>query len=445
DREYPSIATDPKSRAVVAVWASATRSDSGNSLRTLWISRSTDAGRQFSKPVAFREVPVYAFVSGAGKPGSKDKNVDDKPSRPPMTFSTHLLPRLVPAGDRLVLTWVEAVNGGPKAALYLSISTDGGLHFSDPVNIAGDSAQRPGFVAINSSTDGRILAAWLDNPPSKSANGSKSGGTKVFAVQEKRDQSGFEQPVLLYDGPEGQGVCPCCDVSVAGDSDGHMYYAFRNNVDDIRDIWTGSFNQAKAIQPPIPLSRREWKFAGCPHDGPSMILQNGTLSTAWMDAKDGKPRVFLTKVTSSQMSSEKMTTQPLTAILEGAQSHIRLLDDGHGGIFAAWDQAELKQNTHHEMESSETEPQKNRRGIVIAHKPADSSRLRSRVNLIADPARLPRNPVMTMADGGIVVSWAEIGGDSGKTIVIQRVELNEMQLIENEEEIQPLTSIETES
>lgn len=426
DREYPTIATDPKSGTIVAAWAASSRLDSGNTLRTLWTTRSTDGGRTFDKPVAFREVPIYAYTSGGSKSESGKKPDTTKPVRPPMTFSTHLLPRLVAAGDRLVLAWVEALDGGPRAALYLADSTDGGLHFNDPVNIAGDQASRPGFISISNDSEGRIVGAWLDNPQGNDKSKAGSSGTKVFVTREKSDRSGFESPRLVYTGPDGQGVCPCCDVAVNFDDNGRAVYAFRNNVNDIRDIWLGQMQMDK-IQDPIPISDRKWNFAGCPHDGPSMIIQNQNVTTAWMDARDGKPRIFLSDVATDLLKYEAIQTRPVTDLADGAQSHAKLISDNAGGLFVAWDQSELKQPGHQAHEMQKANHPATSRGIVLAHRPAGSQQMQSRTEIISEPDRLPRNPTMTLADNAIVVAWAELGGPAGKSIRLRRVEFSELQ------------------
>ena len=67
DREYPTIAADPKTNAITVAWAATTRPDSGNTSRTLWLTRSTDGGKTFSPPKPWREVPVFAYTSGGGK------------------------------------------------------------------------------------------------------------------------------------------------------------------------------------------------------------------------------------------------------------------------------------------------------------------------------------------------------------------------------------------
>jgi len=431
DREYPTVVADPKTSTIVAAWAAATRPDSGNTSRTLWLTRSTDGGKTFDSPKAWREVPVYAFTSGGGSKPGDDKS---KPARTPMQFSTHLLPRLVMAGDRMVLGWVEAVNGGPKAAFCVAESTDGGLTFSQPRAIGGEQATRPGFISLASDDQGRILAAWLDNPAkaenttekksddSNKSGSSKSGGPKVFTCREKADKSGFEPARLVYEGPENKGVCPCCDVSVAAAANDTLLYAFRNNVADIRDIWLGQVSDDKPA-PPVALTDRKWNFAGCPHDGPSMAKSGDKIITGWMDAKDGRPRIFLSTFQAGQHAT--VETVPVTAGPEGSQSHVRVIPDQQGGIYIVWDQSELKQpgGTHgdHQAKPENNTNATTARGIVLAHRPAGSSHVQGRIELKSPADRLPRNPAICTSGDAIILAWSELGGTEGKSVRIQRV------------------------
>jgi hypothetical protein len=434
DREYPSIVADSKNNAVVVAWAATTKPDSGNTSRTLWIARSTDGGRNFDPPKPWREVPVYAYVSGGGNstPDSvKPTEEKSKPARAPMTFSTHILPRLIMAGDRMILGWVEALNGGPKAAFYIAESTDGGLHFSPPRAIGGSQTNRPGFISLSSDTQGRILAAWLDNPakientPVKKPSASQSGGgPKVFVSRELPDKSGFEFPRLVFAGPDGKGVCPCCDVAVVSGSADETLYAFRNNVADIRDIWVGSVKGDRNSSP-VALSNRGWNFAGCPHDGPSMTDIGGKIYSTWMDAKDGKPRIFLSEMESANHQST-IKTSPVTPTLEGAQSHSRIISDDRGGIVISWDQSELKMPGMHGNHQSEPDKSGPSRGIVVLHRPSGKNAIETRIDLKSASDRLPRNPAIAIVKSSAVVAWTELGGPEGKSIRVQRVDFSEM-------------------
>ncbi len=258
DRETPAVAVDAKGRVLLA-WASQT----GELERTLTLARSLDGGRTFETPTLWRKVPIYRYASK-----SKGQEV---------MYSTHVLPRLVASGDSIHLGWVEAIDGGPSVAYYVATSSDGGLTFSDPVRAQGAEAVKPGFTALAVALDGSVVCGWLDG---------RARGARPYSSAKEGQSEGFESERLAFEGPDGKGVCPCCDVAVAQGLAGARFVAFRNSDSGNRDIFVAGPDGLVAVAPD------HWKLDGCPHDGPSMTLADHRLDLVWMDAHTGKNRVY---------------------------------------------------------------------------------------------------------------------------------------------------------
>ena len=200
DRETPAVAVDADGRVLLA-WAAV----SGENERTIHLVRSVDGGKTFDQPSLFRKVPIYRYTSRG-----KDKA---------MAYSTHALPRLTAIGDAFQLGWVEAINGGPEVHFYVANSTDGGKTFSSPESVHGKDASRPGFTALTASADGSLLASWLEG---------RNGRSQPFFAQRGAGSAGFDREQLVYSGPDGKGICPCCDMAAVKLSDGSSLVAFRN-------------------------------------------------------------------------------------------------------------------------------------------------------------------------------------------------------------------------
>ena len=209
DRETPAVAVDADRRVLVA-WAAV----SGENERTIHLVRSVDGGKTFDQPSLFRKVPIYRYLSRG-----KDKA---------MAYSTHALPRLTAIGDAFQLGWVEAIDGGPEVHYYVATSTDGGKTFSSPESVHGKDASRPGFTVLTASADGSLLASWLEG---------RNGRSQPFFAQRGPGSAGFDREQLVYSGPDGKGICPCCDMAAARLSDGTSLVAFRNTDGGYRDIW----------------------------------------------------------------------------------------------------------------------------------------------------------------------------------------------------------------
>ena len=227
------------------------------------------AAATFESPLPWRKVPIYRFTSASKKGGKA------------VTYSTHVLPRLAAAKGDILLGWVEAIEGGPEVAYYVARSGDGGRTFAEPVKTHGADAGRPGFTTLTAGPDGSMLAAWLDG---------RDGGQQPFAATQPHGSHAFEPEQLVYAGPEGKGICPCCDLALVRAPDGRDFVAFRNTEGGHRDIWVSrSRSDGRAgFEVPEPVGAAPWTFDGCPHDGPALAVVRDRLLVLWMDAHTGK-------------------------------------------------------------------------------------------------------------------------------------------------------------
>ena len=394
DRETPAVAVDAKGRVLLA-WASQT----GDLERTLTLATSPDGGKTFDSPVAWRKVPIYRYTSK-----SKGKEV---------TYSTHVLPRLAAVGDAIYLGWVEAIDGGPSVVYDVARSIDGGHSFSEPVRAHGGEAVKPGFTAMSAGPDGSLLCAWLDG---------RAKGPKPFAAARPADSEGFEPEQLVFEGPEGKGVCPCCDVVVAQATGGPRFVAFRNSEGGNRDIFVGRSRSGEAgFSAPVPVAPDRWKLDGCPHDGPSMAVVADRLHLVWMDAHTGKNRVYHAASPTSEL---EFTARELSRSSTGAQGHPKLVATPKGRLLAVWDEsigeAPKESGQSHGHGPSLTG---GGRAIMLAASTGDG---------FAPPAAIAPRPgafqlqpsIASGPDGTAYVAWNELDAD-GKRVVFARIAAEE--------------------
>lgn len=396
DRETPAVAADGAGHVVLA-WASQT----GALERTIFLARSSDGGAHFEAPIAWRKVPIYRFHSGS-------------PARP-MTFSTHVLPRLAAGRDAIWLAWVEAIDGGPEVRYLAARSTDGGAHFSEPAPVHGSNALRPGFTALGLAADGAVLAAWLD--------GRSKHQQPYFAASPGGSAAGrFGAERLVFAGPGGQGVCPCCDLAVARAQDGTDYVAFRNADAGHRDIVVAR-SSPDGFDPPVPVSPDHWTFDGCPHDGPALALAGDALHLLWMDGHAGTNRVYSAH---SRLGSLKFAPRELSPGSKGSQAHPRLIADGKGRLLAVWDEslgaAEPAQSSSSAGPSHAHGAALSGDGRAVMYATADASGTFAEARPIAPrPGAFQLNPAVAVAPGGdVFVAWNELGED-GKQVVLVRL------------------------
>src|SRR5262249_5028525 len=172
---------------------------------------------------------------------------------------------------------------------------------------------------------GGLACGWIDG---------RNQAQQPFLSTCPADSDGFAPERLVYAGPEGRGICPCCDVAVAVTPDRAAFVAFRNSDSGHRDIWLAPAGAETAFAATIPVAREPWTFNGCPHDGPSLAIVGDRLHVAWMDAHTGSGRIYHA---SSPFDDPSFHPRALSPEGRGAQGHPKLADDGDGGVHAVWD------------------------------------------------------------------------------------------------------------
>ncbi len=397
DRETPAVAADADGHVVLA-WAR----QSGPSERTLYLARSSDEGRTFGAPTSFRKVPIYKYVS-KGKSGS-------------VTYSTHVLPRLVATADGIFLNWVEASKEGPPVHDFVARSSDGGKTFGDPLSVHSESAVKPGFTTLSTAPDGTLLAAWID---------ARNHTQQPFFAAKPAVSEGFETERMVFAGPSGKGICPCCDLAAARLPDGSDIVAFRNNDTGHRDIWIARAPAGGDFLAPMPLTSDRWTFEGCPHDGPSLAITGGKVQAAWMSAHSGRNRVYFG---SSAPSALAFSTRELSPETPGAQGHPKLVATAQGGLHAVWDEslapavaavAKPSEKPAHHHGQAMTGPG---RAVMIASTAPDGVGFGQGEPVSPRDGVFQLNPALAVAaDGAVLVAWSEID-TTGKRIVFVRRE-----------------------
>lgn len=385
DHQAPQLATDGDQR-VWAAWESRTTAD----VRTIFLARSTDGGRRFTDPQVVRRIPVAAWEAMMrGKP---------------ITRESRGWTRLHYANGDLLLAWVEPqADELSRHTLWYMRSSDGGESFSAPVALSSADALRPTFIAFTASDDGRAAAAWLDH---------RSGTQQIYAAISD-GQASHEK--LVYGGPEGKGVCPCCHLSAAFRSDGELVLAFRNQVDGYRDLWMTTFGEPEGASPePVPVAGKRWRFDGCPHDGPSLALTNDQAHLVFMDAHTQTPKVYY----ASGAAEGDFSVQPLGPDSTGSQGHPALTIDGES-VHAVWDEsldaaAEGEAGHRHHRKALEGSG----RAIYYTASSDFGKTFARPVPLHPVEGGIQSRPAIVSAEGTLCIAWCELS-EAGKRLVIQ--------------------------
>jgi len=161
------------------------------------------------------------------------------------------------------------------------ISPDKGKSWTAPAYLHQDTTadKSHSFAAITRLADGEIGACWLDASVSKTGK----GRPVKFAKTGVANKFGNEQVIDPV-------ACECCRIGISSHPNGRVAIAFRDIINDsIRDLSVAaSTNNGQSFSGAVPFSGDGWVIDGCPHNGPSVSLDNKNIYVAWFTGGSGK-------------------------------------------------------------------------------------------------------------------------------------------------------------
>ncbi|HWP41701.1 MAG TPA: exo-alpha-sialidase [Blastocatellia bacterium] len=215
----PGLAFEPEldvdsTGAINVAWEDTAMGESA-----IMFSRSTDGGQSFSQPLR--------VSTGAGRATEAHIRVD--------------------SSDNIHVVWVDESEGDAQA--FYSRSTDGGLTFSDPINLSnrpGREIHKP-FLA----TDGaRIFVAYHEEAGGnrqvylvRSTDGGLSFSNPVQVSQANTSNGRAHSPAMIVDG-KGTLHIIWIDTSIVGNDEGLLFYRNTRNGT--------SFSQQQLILAALP-------------------------------------------------------------------------------------------------------------------------------------------------------------------------------------------------
>lgn len=206
-----------------------------------------------------------------------------------------------------------------QAGILLAHSGDGGLSFELPVTVQGPI---PGgsFTLASVATDeqGNPVVSYIKK---------KNGATWQF----RRSTDGgltFLPAVEASAAAEGGAVCECCtsDLLVSGDS---VWMVFRNNDNNLRDIWVSHSTDAGAsFDLATDVDDTDWVINACPISGPRMARLGESILTVWMSGGTGPARVFGNTLHGGTMQPGWQFNFPTADTITGNQNQVDVVARG---------------------------------------------------------------------------------------------------------------------
>lgn len=152
------------------------------------------------------------------------------------------------------------------------------------------TATEHGFASMIPWDENTILAVWLDgrNTADRAADEYYNINYAMTLRGALISRNGEILKRFLID----DAVCDCCQTSLTKTEAGAVV-AYRNRTDEeIRDIYTSSFNGEQWSQPSA-VSKDNWKIGACPVNGPKVVSAGSKVAVAWYTGSDDSTKVQL--------------------------------------------------------------------------------------------------------------------------------------------------------
>lgn len=192
-------------------------------------------------------------------------------------------PSMAAAGDTIFVAFQSLPYHA--AQVYTVRSLDGGLTWGDTVRVTQLGNDIPLFSTVAVQPGGNPAVTFMRNEPNFI--------NPFFAVARSEDGGATYLPDVNASPGISNDVCECCppDLLLEGN---RAVTLFRNNANNIRDIWGGlSTDSAQTFSTGFMLDNSNWNVNSCPASGPDGLLAGDSLYTVWMTQGGGRMRVKL--------------------------------------------------------------------------------------------------------------------------------------------------------
>jgi len=128
----------------------------------------------------------------------------------------------------------------------------------------------------------------------------------------------------------GEEVCECCNGHIDVADNGDVYVAFRNNDNNLRDIWlTRSTDGGDSFSSAFDVDETDWTVSACPSNGPHFAIVDDEIVTAFFSGigSDGSGAYFSTFDTQNSLSGSTYNV-PFTNESSSNQNRPRIAGSG---------------------------------------------------------------------------------------------------------------------
>lgn len=263
-----------------------------------------------------------------GKPGSSPKMYISRWQNdgfdPPVLINTNgididlwasgLGPQLASFGNTVFLVFETYGEG-----IWCMRSADGGLSFGNPVSVydlpQGRVATLP-TVAVDN--DGNPVVSFITT--------NNQEEEALYEVATSLDGGLSFEPAVVANLSAATGeVCECCPASMTISPAEEMLLTFRNNNNNMRDIWaTKSTDGGLTFPDATDLDDTDWLLFSCPISGSHSMIAGDSLIAVYFSSGEGNPRVYLSTIHIGSMAKGDQFKMPTFTGEESGQNQPRI-------------------------------------------------------------------------------------------------------------------------
>lgn len=364
-----------KSTAIPTLHCASTTTAKFDKQGTLWVawystghvylSRSTDKGQTYKKPISVNRTPENVYAKGE--------------NRPKIAFGKK---------GEIYLSWTQKLTQKRFSGhVRFTRSIDGGRYFSDPITVNDHrDVTSHRFDALSVNDKGHIYMAWLDKRDLLAAKkaGKKYNGAALYYALSTDAGKTFNTNKKIADNS-----CQCCRVVMAMDNKQLPVIVWRHIFgDNIRDHGIVKFSKPDQANNAKRLSHDNWHIEGCPHHGPAIsIADDGIHHIIWFNnAPDSHGLFYVNSINNAESFSKPINF----GNYENSASHPHVLSLGKD-VYIVWKEFDGKQSV-----------------LYLIHS-IDAGKSWSSAKQLASTSASSDHPFLTNNGSEIYVSWHRIG------------------------------------
>lgn len=218
-------------------------------------------------------------------------------------------------------------------AIYCVRSLDLGQSFSDPVVVYDPpSNKRSTLPTITLSNEYNPVVGFI-------TTNSFEQDAEYMVVSSSDGGETFGDAVIANGAADGEYVCECCPSSITFNNEGDYFISFRNNDDNVRDIWVSkSTDNGLTFPIAADVDETDWVIQGCPKTGPhSFDMGSGLANVFFSSAADWDHGVYVSTLNKETMIAGETHKLPTIDGMDNLQNFPRI-DGNEDTLGVVWNE-----------------------------------------------------------------------------------------------------------